>query len=166
MALALMPLDKVQTSFEEVERDALISYRESIEPLLSYFEDTWMREIGLWNVSGSDSRTNNTCEGKLERERASLLFMLKLLGYHNRVSSRLLRNHPCVWDLIKFLQREEKRVSTMMLQWSSGASKKKNYRSTAAQSRIKTLYKRYNENLISESSLLTGLSFVVARRVK
>ena len=101
-----------------------------------------------------------------DKDYVTIVWMLNHIGYHNRVSSRLLRHHPCIWDLIKFLQREEKRVASTMLQWSSGASQKKNHRSTAAQSRIKTLYKRYNENLINESALLTGLSFVVARRVK
>ena len=67
MALALMPLDKVLTSFEEIQRDALTSYRGTIDRLLSYFEDNWMSEIDLWNVSGSDSRTNNTCEGERKR---------------------------------------------------------------------------------------------------
>ena len=69
MALALMPLDKVRSSFDEVQREAYTSYGESMHGLLSYFDDNWMIEINLWNVFGSDSRTNNTCEGERKLER-------------------------------------------------------------------------------------------------
>lgn len=144
MALALMPWDKVRSSFDEIQREAFTSYGGSIKCLLSYFEHNWMTEINLWNLSGSDSRTNNTCKDERKLEWVWASFISEFAGYHNRVSARLLRRHPCIWDLIKFLQREEKRVSWIMLQWSAGASKHKNYRATAAQSRIKTLYKRYD----------------------
>jgi hypothetical protein len=77
-----------------------------------------------------------------------------------------MRNHPNIWFFLAFLQRQEKRVTTMISQWSSGASKKNNYRSSAIENRINTLYKRYNEDLIGASTLLTGLSFIVAKKCK
>ena len=87
-------------------------------------------------------------------------------GYHSRMNSRLLQNHPNIWQFNNFLQLEEERVTVIMAQWSSGASKKKNYRTSVIQSRINTLYKRYGDNLIDASGLLTGLSFVVAKNAK
>ena len=42
--------------------------------------------------------------------------------------------------------------------------KKKNYRTTVILSRINTLHKRYNDNLIDALKLLTGLSFIVAKK--
>ncbi len=82
------------------------------------------------------------------------------------MSCRLQRNHPNMWLFLNFLQKEEKRVTSMIIQWSSGASKKKNYRTTAIQKRIDTLYKRYADDLIGASTLLNGLSFVVAKKCK
>jgi hypothetical protein len=64
----------------------------------------------------------------------------------------------------QFLQKEEKRVTSMIIQWSSGTSKKKNQRTTAIQNRINTLYKRYTDDLIGASTLLTGLSLIVAKK--
>ena len=42
--------------------------------------------------------------------------------------------------MINFMKAEEKRVKNIVLQWAAGASKQKNKRTTALQSRINTLY--------------------------
>jgi light-regulated signal transduction histidine kinase (bacteriophytochrome) len=63
------------------------------------------------------------------------------------------------------MKAEEKRVQNICLQWSSGASKKKNKRTTALQNRIDTLYHRYSNYLITEFELLHGLSLVVAKKI-
>ncbi|CAF1604289.1 unnamed protein product [Adineta ricciae] len=149
MALALMPKDKVVCSFEEIQYDAYKLPDQPMDDLLEYFQDNWMTNIDSWNVSESDVRTNNNCE-----------------GYHNRMNCRLIRNHPNVWFFFNFLQREEKRVTSILAQWSSGASKKKNTRKTAIEKRINTLYKRYTDDLIGASTLLTGLSLFVAKKCK
>ncbi|CAF1355393.1 unnamed protein product [Rotaria sordida] len=149
MALALMPRDKVKSSFEEIQEDACKLPGQPMDQLLEYSEDNWMNDVDLWNVSESNVRTNNNCE-----------------GYHNRMNFRLQRNHPNMWLFFNFLQKEEKRVTSMIIQWSSGASKKKNQRTTAIQNRINTLYKRYTDDLIGASTLLTGLSSIVAKSGK
>ena len=74
MALALMPRDKVTSSFNEIQGDAHISSGSSMEQLLEYFEDQWMQDIDLWNVSAFDTRTNNTCEG--EKQTTDSVFKL------------------------------------------------------------------------------------------
>lgn len=66
--------------------------------------------------------------------------------------------------MINFMKAEEKRVKNIVLQWAAGASKQKNKRTTALQSRINTLYNRYNDYVITASELLDGLSFLVAKR--
>ncbi len=43
---------------------------------------------------------------------------------------------------------------------------KKNTRTTSIQHRINTLYDRYSNNLINSSELLTGLAFVVTKKIK
>jgi hypothetical protein len=59
------------------------------------------------------------------------------------------------------MQAEEQRVNTIVIQWSAGASKKQNTRSTALQNRMNTLYDRYNNGLMNASNLLTGFSLLV-----
>ena len=63
MALALMPLDKVLSSFEDVKSSARSLFNSKTSELLQYFERTWLSDIELWNLYGFDSCTNNTCEG-------------------------------------------------------------------------------------------------------
>ncbi|CAF1377342.1 unnamed protein product [Rotaria magnacalcarata] len=147
MALPLMPRDRVSNSFDEIQEAANILSGLPMTRLIEYFNNNWMLDIELWNVFGFDSRTNNVCE-----------------GYHNRLNSRICRNHPNVWDLINFMKGEEKRVERIKLQWSSGASKPKNIRTTALQSRINTLYDRYKNYLIAASDLLNSLSLIVAKK--
>ncbi|CAF4007618.1 unnamed protein product [Rotaria sordida] len=147
MALPLMPRDKILDGLDEIREAANLLPGLPMVRLLKYFDDNWMSNIDLWNVYDFDSRTNNVCE-----------------GYHNRINSRIYRHHPHIWDLINFMKAEEKRVQNIQLQWSSGASKPKNKRTTALQGRINTLYNRYNDYLITASDLLNGLSLVVAKK--
>ena len=120
------------------------------------------------DVSASDTQTNNIyakVRKRTVRSDSYLAFFL-IEGYHSRMNSRLLQNHPNIWQFNNFLQRDEKRVTVIMAQSSNGASKKKNDRTSVIQSRINTLYKRYSDSLIDASGLLTGLSFVVAKKAK
>ncbi|CAF3929308.1 unnamed protein product [Rotaria sordida] len=116
MALPLMPRDKILDGLDEIREAANLLPGLPMVRLLKYFDDNWMSNIDLWNVYDFDSRTNNVCE-----------------GYHNRINSRIYRHHPHIWDLINFMKAEEKRVQNIQLQWSSGASKPKNKRTTALQ---------------------------------
>lgn len=63
MALVLMVLDKVLSSFEDVKSSARSLFQSQMSDLLQYFERTWLSDIELWNLYGLDSRTYNTCEG-------------------------------------------------------------------------------------------------------
>ena len=133
--------------------------------MLSYFEKQWLVDINLWNVSTTESRTNNTCEGKSETEcvlETPLSFVFK--GYHNRLNHRITRNHPHIWQFIKFMQTEEKQFQRIILQRSVSASRKQNLRTTATQKRIDKLYQRHNDGLINSTNLLIGLSFLVGNK--
>ena len=68
MTLAMMPSDKVLASYNEIRVDVELLQDAPLQPLLSYFEKQWLVDIDLWNVSTTESRTNNTCEGKSETE--------------------------------------------------------------------------------------------------
>lgn len=96
----------------------------------------------------------------------SNLFSFLFQGYHTRINSRIYRNHPNIWSFINFLQKEEKRVQYITVQWAAGAAKKKNIRTTAIQHRLSTLYNRFTNKLITTSDLLIGLSYLVAKKTK
>lgn len=165
MALAMMSLDKVLSGYNGIRVDAETLSDAPLQPLLSYFEKEWLVDLHLWNVSTTDARTNNSCEGKSKTESvfgtsSSLFFK----GYHNRMNHRITHNHPNIWQFIKFMQSEEKQIQRIVLQWSTGASKKKNLRTTATQKRIDTLYQRHNDGLIDLINLLIGLSFLVGNK--
>ncbi|CAF4124927.1 unnamed protein product [Rotaria magnacalcarata] len=149
MALALMPQDTVLAGYKEIRTNAESLQDAPMKQLLTYFENNWLSDIDMWNVSTTDSRTNNVCE-----------------GYHSRMNHRIHRNHPNMWQFIKFFQAEEKRLQTIVLQWSAGASKKANPRTTFIQNRINTLHDRYDNGAIDSSDLLTGLSMLIGKKKK
>jgi hypothetical protein len=62
MALALLSLNQVKHSFDDVAEKA----PDSIDDLIDYFRDYWMKKmkLSLWNVADLDVRTNNHVEGK------------------------------------------------------------------------------------------------------
>ncbi|CAF4570217.1 unnamed protein product [Rotaria magnacalcarata] len=99
MALPLMPRDKILSGLDEIREAADLLPGLPMIRLLEYFDKNWMLDIDLWNVYGFDSRTNNICE-----------------GYHNRMNSRIYRNHPNIWHFIDFMKAEEKRVQNIVLQ--------------------------------------------------
>ena len=80
------------------------------------------------------------------------------------MNSRIYRSHPNIWYFIKFMQKEEKWVQCITIQWTAGATKRKNFGTTTIQHRINTLYDRYANNLMNVSDLLTGLSCVIAKK--
>ncbi|CAF4580672.1 unnamed protein product, partial [Rotaria sp. Silwood2] len=94
-------------------------------------------------------------EARVRRER----FLL-----YCKLNSRVCCNHPNVWTLINCMKAEENHAQSIKLQWSSGASKPKNKRTTALQSPIDTLYDRHNNYFISTSDLLNSLFLIVAKK--
>lgn len=65
MALALLPLREVETSFYQLRSSASSRIKEELRQLFLYFDDYWMNRVPLkmWNVHGQEHRTNNVCEG-------------------------------------------------------------------------------------------------------
>jgi len=68
MALAMMPCDTVLVGYDEIRTVAQQLAGSPMERLLIYFEKQWLVDTDLWNVSTTNSRTNNTCEGKRKTE--------------------------------------------------------------------------------------------------
>lgn len=65
MTLPLLPLAEVETSFYHLRATQNTKVKNQLRQLFLYFDEYWMNKIPLqmWNVHGSDHRTNNTCEG-------------------------------------------------------------------------------------------------------
>ncbi|CAF4808973.1 unnamed protein product, partial [Rotaria sp. Silwood1] len=61
MALALVPIDKLELAFQKVAHEA----PRSLKPLTDYFNRYWMTKVKwtLWNVSDVELKTNNIVEG-------------------------------------------------------------------------------------------------------
>ncbi|CAF1289483.1 unnamed protein product [Adineta steineri] len=64
MCLAMMPEDTILDSYDEIRYHSRKLSGLPMEPLLNYFEKQWLSDIGIWNVSTINSRTNNCCEGE------------------------------------------------------------------------------------------------------
>lgn len=65
MALALLPLHEVETSFYHLRSTVDARVKEELRQLFLYYDDYWMNNVPveMWNVYGCQHRTNNTCEG-------------------------------------------------------------------------------------------------------
>lgn len=60
MALVLLPLNQVELGFDDIVEEA----PDSIDDLIDYFRDHWIKKmtLSLWNVVDLDVRTNNHVE--------------------------------------------------------------------------------------------------------
>ncbi|CAF4964430.1 unnamed protein product, partial [Rotaria magnacalcarata] len=58
--------DTVLAGYKEIRTNAESLQDAPMKQLLTYFENNWLSDIDMWNVSTTDSRTNNVCEGDNE----------------------------------------------------------------------------------------------------
>ncbi len=65
MALALLPLDEVETSFYNLRVTCATAVKQALRQLFLYFENQWITDVPveIWNVHRYHHRTNNNCEG-------------------------------------------------------------------------------------------------------
>ena len=68
MALVMMPNDTVLIGFNEIRDDVQNLLDSPMKQLLIYFEEHWLIDIDIWNVSTANIRTNNICESKIETD--------------------------------------------------------------------------------------------------
>ncbi len=64
----MMPCDTILISFNEIHVDAQNLPASRMEQLVTYFEKHWLFDIDTRNVSTTDLRTDNTCEGKMDTD--------------------------------------------------------------------------------------------------
>ena len=65
MALPFLPVHEIETAFYNLRTTLDATVKQQLRQLLLYFDEHWMNNVPLemWNVYGSQHRTNNTCEG-------------------------------------------------------------------------------------------------------
>lgn len=63
MALPLLPTARVKEAFDMLDDDR----HQLLDKLFEYYENFWLDTLPLelWNVSGLNTRTNNSCEGRI-----------------------------------------------------------------------------------------------------
>ncbi len=101
------------------------------------------------------------------RQHLSIFIVHILVGYHNRLNSRISKSHPNIWTFIRCIQGEENRFNHLLIQMKGGlAARPQTKKTQAIQQRIDNLYARYDNKEVTSAELLEGLSFVVAKNSK
>ncbi|CAF4210512.1 unnamed protein product [Rotaria magnacalcarata] len=143
MALAFLPLDKVESSFYNLRGIVNSRVKELLHQLFLYHDDYWMNKVPLemWNVHGIQHRTNNSCE-----------------GFHNRLNRRMEQARANIWSFIRCIVNEETRYQHSYNQINTGAQPRLQSKLTdAIQKRIDALNERYNNKEINVEELLNVL---------
>jgi hypothetical protein len=157
-ALAYVPETDVITSFENlIESQYYAENEELIQPLLDYFEDTWIGRfnrrhvrrppayaLNIWNCYEATlndlPRTNNSVE-----------------GWHNNFSCLLAADHPSIWKFIEGLKTQQSMNYLQIEQFIGGvnSSNGRTYLDTAQ--KIKEIVSNYREYEIMD--YLRGISY-------
>ncbi|CAF1246239.1 unnamed protein product [Adineta ricciae] len=148
MALPMLPLDVVETSFYQLRTALNNRQKEELRQLFLYYNDYWMNKvpINMWNVHGCQHRTNNVC-------------------YHNRLNRRLERAHANIWTFIRCIASEESRFQHFLIQLETGAQRRAKTNATdAIQKRVDALNERYEKQEIDAENLLCGLALLVDKK--
>ncbi|KAI6169993.1 hypothetical protein M3Y97_01165800 [Aphelenchoides bicaudatus] len=131
-SLAYVPTEKITESFEKLVQEMPDEIRGDLEPILDYFEDTYIgRPIGnnkrrkprfcpsIWSVYSrvinDQDRTNNYSEAA-----------------HKRLHKQFAMDHPTIWkfiDALKFVQEIQDKVYEEFVRGDQPAQKRKKYRS-------------------------------------
>ena len=162
MALALLPLDKVELAFQSLAAN----HPESLDDLFEYFETFWMEttSIDLWNVFELKTRTNNNAEGNCSCTSPLRHSSIGLLGWHNRFAHRIDKKHPNIWHFIRVLQEEEVRFNQYVQHVRMGKKKVYGKRTCRMHECLKTLADRFKKQQIDLTDYIQGLSLLVAKK--
>ena len=126
--------------------------------------------VRMWNFHDVNHRTNNTSEGEQMAvlhlfHFKILLFILYILAYNLRFSTRLSKKHPNIWSFIQLIQSEHVRFEHISIQLDAGASApKQSKKTTAFQTRFDTLHNRFLKKEINANELLLGLSLLIGKK--
>ncbi|XP_036341003.1 uncharacterized protein LOC118750390 [Rhagoletis pomonella] len=121
ISMAFVPLEDIPVAYNTLMNSEFYDInKELLNPLLDYYEGTWMGEVNrrgvrrlhrfdylLWNhydsVKNFEPRTNNACE-----------------GWHNAFSVRAQASHVSIWKLINLLKAEQGTTELKIHQQEAG----------------------------------------------
>lgn len=137
-AIAFVPTDRVSEYFDLLA----VALPDEAEPILSYYEDTYIGRMrgnrrreprfptNHWNVYveslGEEPKTTNSLE-----------------GWHRAFSGALGSVHPNIWKFITFLRTEQALNATKRAGFVAGNENRPNKKYAAIASRIKVLVQRF-----------------------
>lgn len=166
MALALMPMDTVETSFFDLRVELDVRLKQELRQLILYFDEYWMTEIPIemWNFSRYRQRTNNSCEGIIA-DFLRIWWKPVYLGFHSRLNRRIERAHSNIWSFIKCIMTEENRVKHMYAQINAGNERRPcSSAQNEMEKQLKNLYERYDSQELNSTQLLHQLSLLMAKK--
>ncbi|XP_036345772.1 uncharacterized protein LOC118755022 [Rhagoletis pomonella] len=150
--MAFVPLEDIPVAYNTLMNSEFYDInKELLDPLLDYYEGTWMGEVNrrgvrrlhrfdylLWNhydsVKNFEPRTNNACE-----------------GWHNAFSVRAQASHVSIWKLINLLKAEQGTTELKIHQQEAGREchkKKRNY--VDYEARLERVVMKYDKELVVE----------------
>ncbi|CAM4846735.1 unnamed protein product [Rotaria magnacalcarata] len=125
--------------------------REKLVEFFTYYHDQWLAKVGvdMFCVSDLRIRTNNECE-----------------TFHHALAKKVNQHHPSIWRLITCLSQQEFAQYHRILAAAGDQPQKRrcSKSSVKIQNRIDTLHDLFNTGVISADELLTGLTFVIAKK--
>ena len=93
MALAFLPTNEIQQTFQTLRQQPVVDGSDRLQRLFTYYEDTWLTgtfPLDMWNVHETTVRTNNMVE-----------------GWHSKLNRYVRRIHPNLHQLINELKKEQ-----------------------------------------------------------
>ena len=123
---------------------------EGLEPLLDYFDNTYVSGASTWNVNSitleGGSRTDNMCEGWINT-------FAKLVGHA----------HPTIWRAIDSIRKEQAQIATALLHGLRGEPQAKRVRrhTHQLQSKVHKLSTDRHDNSKTLPDLLKGIGHCV-----
>lgn len=151
IGLAFLPVERVVATFNQLKQAAPAVYN----GYANYFEIAWISSpnipLELWNVFGSDRRTNNAME-----------------GLNHRFNSVVMKKkyHPNIWDFYNCLKSEEAatEVSISMIKGGKNlVTPNPDYEE--AQARIGMLNHWLLRGEISEIEFVEGIALIFTKIV-
>ncbi|CAF1936087.1 unnamed protein product [Rotaria magnacalcarata] len=154
-SLCLMPKDTIEGHYQRllhsIKKYKPKNIREKLVEFFTYYHDQWLAKVGvdMFCVSDLRIRTNNECE-----------------TFHHALAKKVKQHHPSIWWLITCLSQQEFAQYHRILAAAGGQPQKRrcSKSSVKIQNRIDTLHDLFNTGVISADELLTGLTFVIAKK--
>ncbi|CAM4848318.1 unnamed protein product [Rotaria magnacalcarata] len=154
-SLCLMPKDTIEGHYQRllvsIKKYKPKNIREKLVEFFTYYHDQWLAKVGvdMFCVSDLRIRTNNECE-----------------TFHHALAKKVNQHHPSIWRLITCLSQQEFAQYHRILAAAGDQPQKRrcSKSSVKIQNRIDTLHDLFNTGVISADELLTGLTFVIAKK--